>query len=773
MCITFHTASFSFIEKLFPEQCMPKGSNNIPWKNTENHLRDKGIFSPDTLAWRDCPNLDAFIHHLEGQFGGFINTVAEICGEALGSGAPHQCWTAKYSTNVLGGHQANRKPDLTLIDQNTSADWRCVPSFGEMKSKKNTTASLNELCDQISVKSAILFGSQDNRNFVIALGFAKYNMIVYRYDHGGLMCSAAISITHPTGWTFFARVAYRLAYCHPNWLGYDISAKLAPCRGPRLMAMQCIPEDKTNSLPESCRLNYAMDAQIHLTDSLFGHGSNDTWHNVHQKMTEGQILCVIAGIANIPELVEEYVISQFQSRAGLAHREVFQTFKVLHRDIHIGNLYVKTETGNDAGDELGDWGFAECQDLHIMSTSDPWDQFRSWAGAANPNIDLAERTGNTACISVRLMYAAAVEQFCPHEVCDDLESFFYAIVIIMVAFHEASKQKSAEELEETMLADHWWNQQHWRSSAEWKVTTMKQDTLWKSRIAPHIGPYFDCFKPVVDKMHKALFHQYDTMHDLDAISDVGITYEEMIGFLSEMVEIAQQEEEHSDRGTPAITEVTSSSPWEESYARFFSLLKVEVSDDIDPRSIPEDKLALRPTDVASYTPTEVFKISLVLNAVAATSELPEGDVQPEPINEPPSRAVIKQTSRAHPPATISTGNLPTEESTVTDPVTNPASNVVAGSTKCKAPEDVDNHARKKSHASEQNSLADEGGKKSRGGKKSITSDWVKKSHTSDGAKKKSVVVGVAGKKSGTSHSRCNEDEDYVPVKASTPGKRKK
>ncbi|KAG1726747.1 hypothetical protein EDD22DRAFT_961367 [Suillus occidentalis] len=655
-----------------------------------------------------------------------------------------------------------------------------------------------------------------------------------------------------------------------------------------------------------------MDTQIHLTDSLFGRRSNvcrvhhvetkesfivkDTWHNVYRKMTEGQILRVIAGIANIPELVEEYVvspprfsctstartlalmaseacshelehrfhacvhvrllmkarsiqvISQFQSRAGLAkalrdcvivHRDVFQTFKVLHRDIHIGNLYVKTETSNDGG-ELGDWGFAECQDLHIvqrlqplnhafpkkaepiiptsspmsavssltsmpsspepvqlckmlrarqpkvveqapswqtlttdnesdpdaqrMSMSDPWDKFRSWAGAANPNIDLAERTGNAACVSVRLMYAAAVDRFCPHEVRDDLESFFYAIVIIMVAFHEAGKQKSAEELEETMLADHWWNQQHWRSSAEWKVTTMKQDALWKSCIAPHIGPYFDCFKPVVDKMRKALFHQYDTMHDLDAILDHGITYKEMIGFLSEMVEIAQREEEQSDRGTPAIMEVTSSSPWEESHASFFSLLEAEVSDDIDPRSIPEDKLALRPTDAASYTPTKVFKISSVLNAVAATSELPEGNVQPEPINEPPSRAVLKKTSHGHPPATISTGNLPTEESTVTDPVANHASNAVAGSSKRKAPDDVDTNTRKKSRAN--------GGKKSRGGKKSITSDRVKKSHTSDGGKKKSVVVGAAGKKSGTSRSRCNDDEDYVPVKASTSGKRK-
>ncbi|KAG1742089.1 hypothetical protein EDD22DRAFT_851631 [Suillus occidentalis] len=513
-----------------------------------------------------------------------------------------------------------------------------------------------------------------------------------------------------------------------------------------------------------------MDTQIHLTDSLFGCRSNvrwvhhvetkksfiikDTWHNVHEKMTEGQILCVIAGIANIPELVEEYiVISQFQSRAGLA--------KAL-KDCII-------ETGNDGG-EIGDWGFAECQDLHIvqqrlqplnqafpkkaeliiptsspmpivsslklmppspelvqlckmlynesgpdaqqMSISDPWD-IRSWAGTANPNIDLAKQTGNAVCVSVRLMYAAAIDQFCSHEVHDDLESFFYAIVIIMVAFHEASKQKSTEELEEMMLADHWWNQQHWRSSAEWKVTTMKQDALWKSHIAPHI-----------------------------------------------------------DRGTPALIEVASSSLWEESHASFFSLLEAEVGDDIDPRSILEDKLALQPTDAISYTPTEVFKISSVLNAVATTSELPKDNVQLEPINKPPSRAVIKKTSHGHPPATIFTGNLPTEESTITDSVTNDTSNAMAGSSKHKAPDDVDNNTRKKSHASEKNLLANEGGKKSHGGKKSITSNWVKKFCTSDGGKKKSTVIDAAGKKSGISHSHCNDDEDYVPVKASTSRKRK-
>ncbi|KAG1812792.1 uncharacterized protein BJ212DRAFT_1301280 [Suillus subaureus] len=507
---------------------MPKGSNNIPWKNAENHLKDEGIFSPDKLAWQDCPNLDAFAHHLEGQFGRFVNAVAEICGEALESGAP---------------------------------------------------------------------------------------------------CT------------------------------YEFMLKLNVC-------------------------------QVHHVETKESFIVKDTWHNV---------------------------ISQFQSRAGLAkalrdciiaHREVFQTFKVLHHDIHIGNLYIKTKTGNDAGGELGDWDFADCQDLHIVQqrlqplncafpkmaepiipASSPMSTVSSLTSM--PSSPKPFQLHKTLCPQLSRVLAQAPswqtlttdnesdpdaqqmstsdpwDQFSRMDIHDDLKSFFYVIVIIMVAFHEASKQKSAEKLEETILADHWWNQQHWRSSAEWKVTTMKQDALWKSCIAPHI-------------VRNILF------------------------------------------------------------------------------------LAVG----SSYTPTKVLKISSVLNTVAATSELPEGDVQPEPINEPPSRAIIKKTSHAHPTATISTGILPTKESTITDPVANSASNIVASSSKHKAPKDVNNHTRKKSCASEKNSLADEGGKKS------ITSNQVKKSHTSDGTKKKSIVISAAGKKSGTSHPHCNDDEDYVLVKASISGKRK-
>ncbi|KAG1776160.1 hypothetical protein EV702DRAFT_1046326 [Suillus placidus] len=166
-------------------------------------------------------------------------------------------------------------------------------------------------------------------------------------------------------------------------------------------------------------------------------------------------------------------------------------------------------------------------------------------------------------------------------------------------------------------------------------------------------------------------------------------------------------------------------------------------------------------DIGKGITTPYFIFS-VLNAVAAMSELPEGNVQPEPINKPPGRAVIKQVFCACPPATISTGSLPTEGSMVTDvtdPVVNPTSNVVADSSKHKAPEVDDNHAKKKSCASEKRLLANEGGKKS------ITNNQIKQFRTSDGSKKKSVVAGAAEKKSDTLHSCCNNDEDYVLGKA--------
>jgi hypothetical protein len=116
-------------------------------------------------------------------------------------------------------------------------------------------------------------------------------------------------------------------------LGYDDSVQVVPRPGARYMAMQRSPN------LADVHFDYIIEAQLHLTETLFGCGSNirrvchrdrgdsyivkDTWHNVACALTEGQILRVISEVQNVPRVVEEYVVgenefsSTYESRSKL------------------------------------------------------------------------------------------------------------------------------------------------------------------------------------------------------------------------------------------------------------------------------------------------------------------------------------------------------------------------------------------------------------------------------------------------------------------------
>jgi hypothetical protein len=127
------------------------------------------------------------------------------------------------------------------------------------------------------------------------------------------------AINSDLGWEYFARVIYCLGYGDLDWLGYDGSVQAVPRVGPRHMVMQ-------RRHPTPAYFDYIIDAQLHLTESLFGRGSNirrvhhyttldcyivkDTWHNVARPLTEGQILHVISEIPNVPKVKNEYVVDE-------------------------------------------------------------------------------------------------------------------------------------------------------------------------------------------------------------------------------------------------------------------------------------------------------------------------------------------------------------------------------------------------------------------------------------------------------------------------------
>jgi hypothetical protein len=95
-----------------------------------------------------CPDLNTNAANLER---GFLNYLSMKCARSMGVGVdPPMRWTAKYSTNILPGHKANRKPNLTLFTYDTNDDWRCVRSIGEMTSRRSHTG-FAELLEQVRV----------------------------------------------------------------------------------------------------------------------------------------------------------------------------------------------------------------------------------------------------------------------------------------------------------------------------------------------------------------------------------------------------------------------------------------------------------------------------------------------------------------------------------------------------------------------------------------------------------------------------------------------
>jgi hypothetical protein len=116
-------------------------------------LQKKSIFTEagSESKWKGCPDLNTNVANLESDFAKFLNNVAEECARVMG--IPHKPpmrWTAKYSTNILPGHEAHRKPDLALFTIDTHDDWRCIRSFGEMKSYRSVSTGFAALREQVS-----------------------------------------------------------------------------------------------------------------------------------------------------------------------------------------------------------------------------------------------------------------------------------------------------------------------------------------------------------------------------------------------------------------------------------------------------------------------------------------------------------------------------------------------------------------------------------------------------------------------------------------------
>jgi hypothetical protein len=139
---------------VLPRTCI---ITDLTTSHAERYILENNLFDLGAMRWCTCPDLTQQWHNnLEAEFCKFFNEVATACGRAMNANPPLRAWTANYSTTVLTGHEARRKPDLALIDFHTPADWRCVRSVGEMKSKRYTSTGFSEIWNQNSGMDSLI-----------------------------------------------------------------------------------------------------------------------------------------------------------------------------------------------------------------------------------------------------------------------------------------------------------------------------------------------------------------------------------------------------------------------------------------------------------------------------------------------------------------------------------------------------------------------------------------------------------------------------------------
>ena len=221
------------------------------------------------------------------------------------------------------------------------------------------------------------------------------------------------------------------------------------------------------------------------------------------------------------------------------------------------------------------------------------------------------------------MFCAAQDQHSGHEVRDDLESIFYVITLIMIAFEGPGLSKPKKKLEALPLYRKWWNPspEELSDSAEWKLNAMKLGLYWRRHIAKNFSPYFKCWKNLINTLRNAIFAHYNLIDCNSDMEEVwhgeGITYPEVLTILDEMIKVGAAADE-AEQGSPTATEPILDIDPDEKDAAFTGSFTLEMVDDCP------DGLDLKAMDPSLYTPLEALRITESLKSVIATSDLPEG-----------------------------------------------------------------------------------------------------------------------------------------------------
>ncbi|KAJ7084039.1 hypothetical protein B0H15DRAFT_951785 [Mycena belliarum] len=256
--------------------------------------------------WVGCPNLTlpsrsgdverammAFLHT-------FHDRVAKL-PRPEGTRQPDRAWTAQFAE--VPGEDA-RIPNFLCTNAGAELHWPNILFHGELRSS-DTPRDSKVLLAQLLNGARLIFSSQDNRRFVISLGFLGHSVRLFIFDRAGPVTTFPFNLHQEP--ESFVRVMVAIMFAtDPALLGYDTS--IVTSSGGRFVDVEGI--------------KYTLVKTLFISDVVRGRGTvcwharhggqdfviKDTWADASRVPTEAEILRKAQDVAGVPKVVADVVV---------------------------------------------------------------------------------------------------------------------------------------------------------------------------------------------------------------------------------------------------------------------------------------------------------------------------------------------------------------------------------------------------------------------------------------------------------------------------------
>ena len=271
-------------------------------------IKEEGVLYRDG-RWLDFPD-SATQAQREGELEKIFNNIGDAVAKYRGVRGRRQ-WSSRFANTHVEHDRCERKPDVVLMntkytDTKVKVGWSRI--FVVTEHKAGTSATMEDVLQQLAHTSRLIFGTQQDRRFVLGIALLNNSMTLVVFNRGGVLASDTFDVhSSPER---FVRIVGGLLFADRVHLGFDSSMRLTEVDG------------RIGRYVDINRTRYAVEEVIHVESVIRGRATvclkvkfdeqtyvvKNSWVDVTRKPKEPDIMAILEGVRGVPTLVShEYL----------------------------------------------------------------------------------------------------------------------------------------------------------------------------------------------------------------------------------------------------------------------------------------------------------------------------------------------------------------------------------------------------------------------------------------------------------------------------------